>query len=562
MIDDKEYEIFFKKMNSLRDSIDDEYSNNIVFLLNHKIPMIFEKSKTNFIFMSPEIVKENLSEHYIFSELIKKYSIEVKEYNDNDEIYDLLNFFYNILKEKLDDLIEQSMHVYLFSLQQMLDYNIHMTLNLSELFSGKDIEYKKIEEQVSRDICYTFWYHKQYFKSKGKQINEATLYLNNLLARDKQAIQKSISYILSKKQLVDADEISDSNSFDFVELLNTSRAIILVLELLDIFKTNKKTKIRVTDDYLYLKNSDSRVKDNCLEEQIKKVSIGHNITDYETFQAEISPVCQKYLGLEISEIDILISRLREKMNIFSYVTGTSDDISKLISDISKLELRNVKLLINQLLHSQEYMNNSGFSNYQRYLRKPLIPYGNNYYCVQIYILIFTLIGLIEDIKYGLVENPKFKKDLENHVQSMQNIFEYNVAKIIENELPKSKIICDVPQNAIEGIHLYGQIDVLVLYNRNVIVIECKALPMKYDMKSQVNASGKINREFQNKINKKVLNLRERKSYVEKFFEGEKINKIRGVIVLKYPISSTESTDNLKFPVIHVSELIEYIKENS
>ncbi|MGG5342203.1 hypothetical protein [Enterococcus sp. AZ192] len=562
MINDTEYVNFFEFMNSLRGSIDEEYSNNIVFQLNHKIPMIFEKNRTNLTLMSPEFVKENLSEHYIFCELIKKNDIEVKEYNDKSEIYDLLNFFYSILKEKLDCLIEQSMHVYLFSLQQMLDYNIHMTLNLSKLFSGKDIEYEEIEEQVSRDICYTFWYHKQYFRHNEKYTDEAVLYLSNLLARDKQAIQKSIGYILSKEQFVDVDRISDSDSFDFIELLNTSRAIILILELLDILKTNKKIKIKVTDDYLYLKNGNSRIRPNRLEEHIKKVSIGNSITDYEAFQDGISPACKKYLGLEISELDILISSLREKMNIFGYVMGTSKDISKLLSDISKLELSNVELLISQLLHSHEYMDNSGFSNYQRYLRKPLIPYGNNHYCVQIYILIFALIGLIEDIKYGYVEDPRFKRELESHVQNMQNIFESDVAKVIENELPKSKIICDVHQNDIAGIHLYGQIDVLVFYKRNVFVIECKALPMKYDLKSQVNASGKINREFQDKINKKVLDLRERKNYVETFFESEKINKIKGLIVLKYPVNSINNMDNLKFPVIHVSELIGYLKENS
>jgi hypothetical protein len=546
---------FFKKYaNSICKYVDECYGNNVVFQLASKMPILTDKYKV--IFSPNEVVEEKLSEHYIFKEVIDECCITKKNYENPNEIKTVLKSISNAINNKLDKEIAKFPYEYLFCLQQMMDYNIQISLCSLQLLSNNEIEINDIGDRLCKDIYNSFIYQKKMLPSRKRDLDKAMIFLNNLLARDKQVIQKTISYIVSREYQDFTRSSIDIYELDIVKLLNLSRAMMKILELQDIQKNNKELKISVSKNNISSKLDERKIDFQELDNQIRA---GISIVNYQSFDNEISSICKKHLGLSIAEIYEFSNQVQDQLKLNTFIFGTKPNIINTFCTITNLEKNEIERLFDFLTHKRSFSTNSGYLNHQRYLRKPIINYGKVYFSVHISILCFALISLVRDIHYGELPESELKKDLQVEINNIQEKFEWHVAELICEELPHAEVFVDIKQNSIPGIDLYGQIDILVKYNSKVFVIECKSLPLKYNTKSQTNENKRLGKEFQIKLDKKVRGLRENKIHLQRFLNSGEIGKIIGIIILKYPQTSIGYFKEVHYSVLHFTDLMGFIK---
>lgn len=152
-------------------------------------------------------------------------------------------------EKRISLLIEINSRESLFILQQLLEYNFHLSI-IFITRNNRFLSNEKIGESTFKELVETIRFPEKFDYFSG-ELENAKIEINNLLANDKQAIQKAISLIISNmtEQIVVKSSTALKEDFQekqINEILNSTRALYKMLQIKELVLAEKKCIVKVT----------------------------------------------------------------------------------------------------------------------------------------------------------------------------------------------------------------------------------------------------------------------------------------------------------------------------
>lgn len=547
---------YIEKLTCDLEKIEKCYSQNLMWQLATIIPLWDSESEQLIFVNSKEfLLDKKIDSSYIKKEVLKEICGNIQHVGRNEA------------KILLTQLIQQSemilynQYVRLYSreclviLQQMLDYNFY----LSYVFMNRDKE-----EFASSEICDRF--AKMIVKSialnkkYGKDLKQELIDVNNILAFEKQAIQKGISFInyYMPEQIVIKNEQEVKSVFSeeyMIGLLNTVRMLYEFYILLDTFISDTSSTMSISDEKISICNlkNNSRFGSLELEEYDKMISYSIH-TREKVWLIEHDLEMKYFFGVGVDEIDRFMRQLTIYMEKgISWLFFSWDTLPVLFTNV-RMKTEDLKKFCSYFVLDKFYKENSAFQHEKSSI-KPILKYGEDMFYTTVNMFQLGIMHLLEDIYDGNTANEGFNKIIQKKAHENRICFEKQVAEKIKKLY--SNIFVKESITNLCGKELPGQIDVLCLYQNVIYVLECKASSLKVTMKEEQNFMKNFTKEgkksFCGKLSEKIRFLRNNLDLLKKEYNCMEILDVRGAFVIRYPSAVMEKKD-LQYPVVHINHV--------
>ncbi|AHN24405.1 NERD domain-containing protein [Lysinibacillus varians] len=537
--------------------IDEIYAEKLLMDISTIIPI---KDDNNILFLN---VGNAFEENKFIKEFIGK---EYKIYKEKNDIYRFIQGLKGQLEVKLYNLVLQNPIGYLISLYRMLDYNSQFTpLVMEEI--DKDIDEIEFKDEKIRILASSInLLKKQANESRFKKILG---YIENIIAIDKQALQKVVNYILAYKF-----EYSDTNIQAVVELedlIEVARGIYRILSIKhEIFSNIEKNTLIIDNGEIIIS----------VEEPILKTISGdfydvmsNNLTNNFKFDDKVNEVMREFIGVDSITINNAINNA-----INRYTDGESEypgmmffdeeGLLMFLKSFFSIDTNNAKKIKKELVLDKlkvSKIRNDVSLNEGRLMRQSILELNEGLYICSEPIFLFSLGGIIADIADGNISNEEFKGKLFKYIHEMHIEFEKDVESLIGANSSCQLLNRRVHETFFKEFKLPGEIDILVIIKGVLFVIECKAFSLQFNLSGMLSEMKKVKgtsdkKSIQQKLKANVDTLKENKHIVESVV-GLKIDKIEGVIITKNPSIAFEANMGF-FDVIHSSQILNYIKDHT
>jgi hypothetical protein len=542
--------------------IEEVYKDNLKMHFCTYMPLISLEG-TEIMAAKAKVLTENkFNSDYIVEQLIEDVQCSKRKYFSRNEQISVLKSLIEAAESRLFLCTRENSRENLFILQQMLEYNFHLSTIFikrnSDIFSSEEIG-----EPFFKEIIRTLEYHEN-FGVFTANLDNAKAEISNLLANDKQAIQKAIGFIVSNMpgDIIVKNEMELESVFheeNISEILNSARALYKVLQMLDLVLAEKKCVIKVVKAGIDIdvKRGYQKTSLDQVERMIKNSegkTDGIWLEKYDMYIKET-------FGLSFFEIERFAKQLSLDIEHgFNYRIFDEESLVEAFG-FDSYRKKEIKKFFSYFVLDKSYKANSAFES-EKSIRKPIIKYGEEVYGGSLLMFSIGVLTLLADIKTGTTGDISFNQKIQKDIDENRRLFEGEVARTIQETYPESKIIRKIEK--ISGTTAPGEMDVICFYQDIVYVFECKAPELKFTVKEEQNflknftrdSKGSFHVNLSNKIDFLYNNLDVFKTELGE----DNIKEIKGVFVLKYPSVALNFQES-KFPIIHISQLKDIIERD-
>lgn len=202
-------------------------------------------------------------------------------------------------------------------------------------------------------------------------------------------------------------------------------------------------------------------------------------------------------------------------------------------------------------------------NKQNKLLQNSVFFYKNTVMISLELLVSSLMSLINNVFYNNIDLKEFSIELEKVHKEINEEFEIEIYELLRNSLTKN-IFHDFTKFGDKPPYVEppGQIDILLYYQHNLYVIECKNYELKTNISAVANEVKRIQNDEIGKLEKKINFVKEHLKNILPLIgvdvlEAGNIKNITGLFVTKNFSMGELFTD--QFPVINCSSLIKWIK---
>lgn len=513
-----------------------------------------------------------LNNEEIICKVIKKLNIAGNTYYKNDKsiiLYKILGELY----QELDNLVANNKMGYILSIMSMIEYNRYIATVIVAWARGKrDIQSTDNTANVLVQIL------------NSKEHNDraqANSFLDRYFATDKNSLEIIFNRIFNLTTSDDNNKIKqidnhNIHSIKIDELIEISRAIVTVYSMINEFVKG----IYINCDLIINDDNYIEVPFPRKEETIRHFNHIENKNSSMHSQKTIdkfNSVFEDIIGVNIKEL-FSIHESTAKLNklmLDQFIIGDFDFWSSIISEESNVDINKVKKLIIFMTfkYCDDYL--SSKTVFLTKITRKSIFKIDDILVSPLGLFRTSLINIYHDLLYKNVDKEIIGDFNMEKISSLWGRLDEEFEEFIFNELktkiPKAIVKKNIQQKDIkyddEKVELPGEIDVIVLYNKNIFVIECKNIGLR-TVFDRINStridfeSLKKKKSFQNKLLKKIDILSEyNNKLILANYLGDKENKYNnrpiGIIVT----SDYYEIDNSKrdlFSVVVWTELVEKI----
>ncbi|WP_196599640.1 nuclease-related domain-containing protein [Pectinatus frisingensis] len=285
------------------------------------------------------------------------------------------------------------------------------------------------------------------------------------------------------------------------------------------------------------------------------------------FIEKLNPVCKKYTGFTINEIEKLSEHILGKYMPNNILLATKEDFFYEIKKLSGKTDEETEALMKFLMRSMIIENNYiGIFSDRPYrpLRKSILIIEDNFIITSAIMLLFSIKGIVIDIFDDRIQEADFSSEIKNILNEINEKFEQDVANNIKKDLTPY-VYHNLDKIGSNPPYLIppGQIDILVLYNKKLFVIECKNYPLKYTPQAIGNELNKLRKSVSKKLEKKLTFVNDHKEVIIELLGASNEDcdfnqKPLGVIVTNN-FSVGEALDDLVFPVVNVGNIVSWLQ---
>ena len=538
--------------------IEKYYSQNLKLQIGAIMPLWDSESRQLMAILSKEVLlNKKINSDYMTREVVRKTCGNEKQVSKDDVKRILTKFIQQSEMILYEQYIQYYSRESLIILQQILDYNFFLSMVFIDRNDEKLIA-DGIEDKLARIIIESIVLNKKF----GKGLEQELVEINNILAYDKQAIQKGIcfiNYYMPKDILIKNEQEVQSlfREEQIVDLLNIVRMLYKFYTLLDMFMSDNDINLSILKGEVFVK--DTKYKENFralgVEEYEKMIKYSIN-REEKKWLGEHDIDIKRFLGLNLEEIDTLLKQINAYINDgFSWILFKNDELGVVFKGL-KVETKDMQKFCSYfVLEKKRPKQNSAFGHEKSSI-KPILKYGENICYTTTYMLQIGIMRLLADIVIGQTANDELNKIIQKKVHEDRRYFENEVVEEIKKLSLNIKIKRSVTN--VCGEELPGEIDIICLFQNVAYILECKAVGLKYTMKEEQNFIRnftKGGKSFCGKMDGKLKFLRENIELLEKEFDDTRIDDIQGAFVIKYPSHILEKR-NLPFPVVHISHVDE------
>lgn len=506
----------------------------------------------------------------LIAEVVLRLGYEDEEFTGRDEINLLCGNVVGLLIDDLKNHIKFNSKGYLVSLMTMLEQNTYLSITTINWFrndyKNKALFQGQNNHEVGNALIETFSLLSVTDDRKFRTIYRE---FEELIASDKQALQLAIE-IVSDHQ--NANDFPVQNSaLDAERLLQYARAIYQVLHMRD--EANEKI-LSLNKIYCDSKGNIEviREEDSITQyENFKSLFFElfpspNGVGDlYESSEQDFDELCLKYFGIthkQIAQLGESLFNFYPKTDLF--LIGSNEYFQKLINYSIGIEVK--ETFLNMFIRDATSKTNYNIGSKARPLRKCLIPIGENIFICPVSIFIFSVSGTYLDILNGGVDLKPLDDELQNVYKKVNTQFEKKVAEQLKVHLSPA-VVPSIPQKIPKFggkgfVFLPRELDVVMLYNQQLFILECKNLDMKFTPKSLGNEIQRIRKKFSGKMAQNIEAVKENWESVLQYL-GENPNDINrhepvGVIVTRELTISSVIT-GVDYPVVPYAKLVESIE---
>lgn len=483
---------------------------------------------------------------------------EKKVISDKNEIFNFINKLRIQLEVKLYNLVLQNPIGYLVSLYSMLDYNCQFTPLLMETIN------KKLDANEFKDENIKIFANSINFVRKNvneEHFKNLLIHVENIIATDKQALQKIINYILSYKM-----EFSNLNIQAIIEvedIIELARSIYFTLSIKqEIFSNIERTKLIVSKGKIVI-SSETQILSTITGDFYDLLS--NSFPSNFEFDTDVNKIMRETLGVDSDIINTAITKhIEEEIHYPGMMFFDKEGLLNFLTDFFIIDANNAKKIYKELVldgFNLTKIPSDVSLNEGRLLRQSILKLDKDLYICTEAIFIFSLGGILADISDGKISNEILKKELFKYIHEMHLDFEKKVASLIIENFSYELVESNLPENFFTEFELPGEIDIIILKQGVLFVLECKAFSLKSNLNDMLNEVKKVKstnykKSIQQKLKSKIDILEKNRHFLENKF-GFKIDKFEGIIVTKHP-SFAQNASMGFFDVIHSSQVNEYL----
>lgn len=495
---------------------------------------------------------EKTTSTHIIQSLIDKAGYKEFVTDDKSEQLKVIKYLIGACEVLLYNTIKDNYREATFILQSIFDYNFYITTAFITR-KWEDVNNNEIPDDFVKTLISSIEYQ-QKFKFP---ISEALTDVNNILAMDKQAIQKSISFISAHLDFEKPFESRFNDSFskeNMENILNISRSLYYLFTIFDTTMTRKEQTLSIHKGIISISGFDGH-KPLSLNEYENMMSFSQKLDDdllKSDREKEMFAIVKRHLGLDKAQIISVanyIESIAETPHLVFEVESLCEHLLQVIPNTATDDLR--KFLGYFLFKEEKYKRNSSFG-LRKISKNPAIKYTGDLYYTTASLFAVAIIALLSDIANANTSLKDLNEELEKFTHKYKRIeFESQVTCRIKNKYPNARIKNNVTRT--KNVQLPREIDVLCVYKNTLVVIECKAFPLKVTRKEVENNIKNITRKVFYKMNQNIKWLRDHVDLITEEFDVDVIKEIKGGLVIKYPNNILEIA-NTEYPVLHISQL--------
>jgi hypothetical protein len=528
-----------------------------------------------------EIIRND--EDKVLKELILRLSLDKEVYNKKNDKISVLNKILGFLYDDFLNLVQKNPLAYLVSFMSNLEYNRFIAQNLVLWFCDEEEPIKKTKDDFVNILLDTLNFVKSFkvletLEIKGSiRVDEIYSCIESQLALDEHSIEfgvEFLSYIINGKfELRDYDV-----RFEYGQALSIIRAINKIRAL----KVEVSEGIYQSNDLMISFNGEIKVNSckynikNFASSYYKDMSSRKAFTQRSAYLSDIDNITRKYLGISLNQIIIFIDNIQKMYEQGDeFLVGDLQSWYRMIIELTDCSEDEAKLLLNNLvlrLEREELYKDVSIKR-NRAARKCMIILEEMIIC-PVDLLKYSLMGTYIDIINADVANEQFRKELRITEEQEDYDFELAVFNEIKSNIRDIKIKANIGQKDIKVDKKYvilpGEIDVILLYNSNIFIIECKNSKLRTSPKSIANEYSKLSKENNKSVQIKLKNKidiisDENNKNVLIEFMGDDYNKYINStpigIITTSNFSSASLDTELLFPIITWTNLCEWITKN-
>lgn len=404
--------------------------------------------------------------------------------------------------------------------------------------------------------------------NKSAKKNEIiTGIVNEFLGMEKEYLENGIDLLIKENSFTISDvEITEKEYKDFLSYIY----VIWYVRYIHISFTigpDKNKELKFLDKDVNISKYNSLYRNDFITNQIENL-VSYKDNFFQEDLEKINNLIEKYFNFNLADIDLLISKLKKDENDIFFEDKVI--FKERIMKLAECDENRADSIIRYFKYVSQKRNYGSFQSRKnnKILKKPIIEIYEKYIVIK-KLLIYTLELFLLNPKTIESSDNEFKKQLEYLSQRKNNQFEEEVFNEIKKYFSTSEIIVkkDIGEKDIKGVVPPGQIDILCLYRKNIIVIECKNLDLKTNHRETINQIKKIRGEFEKKLVEKVEYIKNNKSKVLNYLENREVENyseynVEGVIVFKNYTVELATEEKVKRPISRITweKLCDWIKE--
>lgn len=545
------------------------YTSNLLDIFKSLVPIEIDGQ---LIIVNPTYIND-LSADEILREKTNYIGINGEVYHDKKEIANKCNLIMGLILDDVKNLIEDNPKQYIIALLSMLEYCNHLVSSLVIWLNSNMDEI----ENPNDDVAFMIKQLNNIKKYSKEQFPYIYKTWEGELSSEKYGIQNMIeilNYFSSDKELI----IEKINSLKLQKLLQYTRALQQLLYIKDEAINGGELEINGLGDLLASNKYDY---DEFTKYYVDSMAKQNRDNLNDEAKKRFNKICKRYIGLQLEEIFCILKKFSEYYyNNDEFIICDVQNFSRIIEDIlPEVPKENITKFINYLVYD---VNTFKFPqdanlNDNRVLRKCLMPILNNVFASPAGIIKHSLLGLYMDIINANIPKGDFQKELFK-VKSdyIDKKFEVQVGQFLKENLNGVYVKWGIEKDEVPDINnkgkfidLYGEIDVILIIKGKMIVIECKNPILKLTPKEINNETNRFEKEspkfFQTKLQKKINKIYLNWDSVIEYLNVPNTIKIEKDLPMGVIVTSTFNlslmNENLKFPVLLLNDLIEWLDKN-
>lgn len=485
-----------------------------------------------------------------------------------EEKYIFLNRLLGKIYDEFYELIRNQEERALISLLSALEFNRFLMIGIIFWLRYGDISTRK--HPLLDGMVQTLENYKTmsgYTHVSTIKYEDIYFQFESILAMDKHAFEYGIEALEYKRSKKCGYECTNAQ-FDMKRAIQLLRALALV----NYYKVEttegrlKNCNFRIDKEgEIKFDNENISYSDKYVSEMQETFKSDIN----EKYEQEINRILNNKKGFDIGLIKKLLIAI-ESSNILGdeYLVGDEYSWVQVIMNSCDCAYEVANKIFYDFVYvvDEEKLFSANSRMENRALRKCFFKYKDCYITV-VGLLSFALVNWISEIYTRENIEVDLKKALQKIYNEMDIDFEESVYVYLKENLHIETIKWDV--NAIAGVNLPGQIDVLLYINKKIFVVECKNFGIKTHPKVSANEyhqfMRKSKKSFQDKLNEKVLEISRNREKVLEFLgveaDGSDIDEVVGVFVVREFTTAT-MVKNEGYDVVTVKSVCEWIKNRA